>query len=73
MAKILCSRCGGSGYEQNEHEVGRMLRERRKRHNLSLREMAKRMKITAAYLSDLELGKRHWRAQLREKFESELY
>ena len=40
--------------------TGRLMREARLRAGLTLREMARRMKYSAPYLSDLERGRRGW-------------
>ncbi|MBF6570977.1 MAG: helix-turn-helix transcriptional regulator [Candidatus Binataceae bacterium] len=39
--------------------LGERLRELREEHDLSLRELAKKLKVSAAFLSDVELGRRH--------------
>ena len=39
---------------------------------ISLRDMAKRMNFTPAYVSDLECGKRNWSKSLVEKYERAL-
>lgn len=43
------------------------MRARRLAAGRSLRETAKRMGLSAAYLSDLERGNRHWRAELVQR------
>lgn len=66
MKKERCGRCGGKGWV----EAGSALRARRLRlKDASLRNVAKLMKISAAYLSDLERGKRDWNADLVSRFE----
>jgi len=40
--------------------IGTTMRETRTRRGMSLRCLATRMKISAPYLSDLELGRRSW-------------
>jgi transcriptional regulator with XRE-family HTH domain len=37
-------------------------------HYLSLRQVATRMNVSAGYLCDLELGRRHWNAKQRNAF-----
>ena len=39
--------------------LGEHLRELREKNNVSLRALASRVRITAPYLSDIELGRRH--------------
>lgn len=40
--------------------TGALMREKREAAGVSLREMGRRLGVSAAYLSDLELGKRAW-------------
>ena len=40
------------------------MRQLRKAHNISLREIARRMEFSAPFISDLELGRRNWTAKL---------
>jgi transcriptional regulator with XRE-family HTH domain len=44
----------------NHRAAGKIVRDARKRAGVSLRELARRMDISAPYLSDMELGKRNW-------------
>lgn len=46
--------------EPDDRAIGEQMRARRKAAGLSLRELAKRVKRTASYLCDLELGRRRW-------------
>lgn len=48
-------------------EISKALREERVKKRVSLREMARRLKVSAAYLSDVELGKRNISTNLYEK------
>lgn len=59
-AKRPCRKCGGTGKEIDPAGVGLIMRKSRIKANVSLRDMAKRMDISAPYLSDLELGRRDW-------------
>lgn len=66
MKKEQCKRCGGKGWV----EGASVLRAKRLRlKDASLRGVARLMKISAAYLSDLERGKRDWNADLVSRFE----
>lgn len=47
---------------------GNAARAQRKLHKLSLRDMGERMKVSAAYLCDLEKGRRNWSDELVERF-----
>lgn len=44
----------------DQAQIGKMMRGSREGQNVSLREVARRMKLSAPYLSDLELGRRGW-------------
>jgi transcriptional regulator with XRE-family HTH domain len=50
-------------------ETGAAARKVRKRKKVALRSMAKKMGISAAYLSDLERGRRNWNVDLVNRFE----
>lgn len=47
-------------------EAGELVRKFREHHNVSLRKLALKMKFSAAFLSDMERGRRNWTT---EKFE----
>jgi hypothetical protein len=55
-----CTHCGGTGKCLDDARVGACLRQIREAHKLTLREVARRMKFSAAYVSDMELGRRGW-------------
>jgi len=48
------------------------MRKKRQAAGVSLREVARRMSLSAAYVSDLELGKRRWSNRLSGDFTSAL-
>ena len=52
----------------NSQATGAMARLHRAARKLSLRETAIKMGISAAYLSDLETGKRNWTEETVRKF-----
>lgn len=64
-----CSHCNGTGFEMNHREIGRERRHARKLAGRSLRDVAARMGLTAAYICDLELGRRNWNANLIQRHE----
>lgn len=64
MKTVICPTCEGSGRLPDQRDIGRAMRARRVKADLSLREVARRMALSAAYVSDLELGKRGWRAKV---------
>jgi transcriptional regulator with XRE-family HTH domain len=39
--------------------LGELIRELREKHDWSVRELAKKLKVSAPFLSDVELGRRH--------------
>jgi hypothetical protein len=48
-----CPKCGGSGVIQDDAVLGVELRKKREGIGLTLREVSRRMKISASYLCDL--------------------
>lgn len=68
MNASKCKHCDGTGVEQDAVAIGKAMREAREKAGQSGRETAKRMGISAAYLSDLELGRRHWGAKQLDAF-----
>jgi len=47
-------------YREEQKRIGVFARECREKAGMSLRELARRMKVSAPFLSDLERGNRHW-------------
>lgn len=68
MNLATCPHCGGSGKCLDDKRVGRHLRDARTGRQITLREVARRMGFSAAYLSDLELGRRGWDAELVKNY-----
>lgn len=60
------------GLEWDHVAIGDKLRSRRKALDLSLREIARRMDVSAPHVSDLELGRRTWRVARIEAYEAAL-
>lgn len=58
MAK--CKRCSGTGKEIDHVQIGLTVRHSRTAVGMTLRELARRLEISAPYLSDLERGRRNW-------------
>ena len=54
-------------YEIRQDLTAKLCRSYREKSGLSLRECAKKMDISAAYLSDLERGRRKWNVKIVEK------
>lgn len=59
-----CQYCNGTGQEIDQAKWGAEMRRLRKEKGISGRQMAKLLHISAPYLSDLELGRRHWSTDL---------
>lgn len=64
----LCPRCDGTGFVPDPSYHGKEARKRRKEAGLSLREVARRMNFSVAYVSDLELGRRGWNDDLMKRY-----
>ena len=67
-----CIRCGGSGEIENPVYRGQEMRKKRETAARSLRDVARRMELSAAYVSDLELGRRAWSPKLIKAYEGAL-
>lgn len=63
-----CKSCGGSGNAIDSVGTGAALRAYRITKNTTLSTVADRLHLSKPYLSDLENGKRNWRAELIERF-----
>ena len=50
--------------------LGDRIRELREQHDLSVRELAKKLKVSAPFLSDVELGRRHPSGDVLERLAS---
>ena len=55
-----CKRCHGSGKEPDWRALGIRVRTERVNKGLGLREVARAVRVSASFLSDLELGRRSW-------------
>ena len=60
---ITCRHCVG-GFVDNPVYQGMMMRKERLKARVGLREVARQLGYSAAYLSDLELGRRAWNDDL---------
>ena len=65
-----CMHCGGSGQQVDDRETGKEMRRVRLMRGMSLRDMARRAEWSAAYLCDLELGRRRWTQPAIDKYSS---
>lgn len=61
-----CSQCGTPRTVVN----GLWLRERRKKAGYSLRDFAKRVGVSAAYICDIEHNRRHCLPKMRDAYEN---
>lgn len=64
----VCPKCGGTGKIQDDKILGNSLKKQRESKNLSLREVARRMKVSQSYICDLEHGRRIWSADLEKRY-----
>lgn len=59
--------------EEIDHaETGALFRAKREAHSISLRDLAKAMRLSPAYISDIERGRRNWNADLVEDYNNHL-
>lgn len=72
MKMLPCRHCNGTGKEPDQLALGTEMRRKRVAAKKSLREVAIAMNFSAPYLSDLELGRRLWNADLMAAFEKAL-
>lgn len=56
-----CKRCNGSGVEADWLNIGAGMRAKREALGIGLNDLARKAGVSAAYLSDCELGRRAWR------------
>lgn len=66
-ARIRCELCQGTGIIERINPA--WLRWRRERAGLSLRSFADRLRFSAAYLCDIELGRRNVTAKILTAYE----
>jgi predicted transcriptional regulator len=64
VAGKVCPRCNGTGRLTDDKVTGARMRAMREGKGLTLREVARRMGFSAAYLCDLELGRRIWNTKV---------
>lgn len=65
-----CAKCLGTGFEQDQAELGHRMWKKRADACLSLAQVAHAMDIDPSYLSYLEAGKRDWSPDLIHRFEA---
>lgn len=67
-----CPMCSGTGRVKDPAAIGAKMRKLREKTGVSLRTLATRLNFSAAYVSDLELGKRAWSDELETLYISAL-
>ena len=65
---MKCPKCNGKGEIENPVHVGALFKKGRLIKGLSLRALAQRIKLSPAYVSDLEHGKRNWSQKIKTKY-----
>lgn len=68
LPKRRCPLCGGCGTIADDRELGQALKKHREASGVTLREVGRRLGFSAAYISDLEHGRRAWKAEKIEAF-----
>jgi predicted transcriptional regulator len=68
VAGKVCPRCNGTGRLTDDKATGARMRAMREGRGLSGREVARRMGFSAAYVCDLELGRRIWSTKVIELY-----
>lgn len=69
-AFIPCERCGGTGVIPDSHRIGMNLRLIRKNERIGLRELARRLGVSAGNLHDLEHGRRSLSDEFIEQYQT---
>lgn len=67
-ASVNCTCCGGMG--TRAEVLPSLLISARQQSGMSLRTMAKQLQFSAAYLSDIERGRRNCTDKIREAYEA---
>lgn len=70
---IPCHRCNGTGFEPDPKTIGETMRRLRNAAGLSLKVVGERCGYSAAYLSDMELGRRMFGAAQIKKFKEAIH
>lgn len=64
---MKCKHCGGTGVEPDWRVDGEDMRRRRKKYCITLRELARRLGVAPAYISDMENGRRQYLPKWRDR------
>lgn len=65
---MRCPKCGGQGTIADPRAAGEAARKARIKADVTLRRLAEEMGFSAAYLSDLENGRRNWDEDLTDLY-----
>lgn len=60
MKRTVCHHCNGTGEEPDQHATGNRIRGLRVTKGVQAKDLAKKLGISPAFYSDLELGRRAW-------------
>lgn len=71
-ATMPCPKCAGTGRVLDPRETGNEMRQMREKRRVSVHEMARRLNLSAPYISDLELGRRAFNAGLIQRYKAAL-
>lgn len=65
---VPCSACEGTGHLFDDARLGAVLQRERQGHGLTQQRVAKALGFSAAYLRDLEYGRRKWSHNLASRY-----
>jgi predicted transcriptional regulator len=68
LKTVSCHCCAGTGEELDHQAVGDEMRKKREARGFTQTQVAKSMRMSKAYVSDLEWGARNWRTELINKY-----
>lgn len=69
---MKCKACNGTGNAIDHRKVGQAFKMKREGRSMTQRDVAMKMNISIAYLSDLENGRRSWNSGLMASYERAL-
>jgi len=72
MKTLPCPSCNGTGRVKDPKAIGAAMRKLREKTGISLRAFARILKLSAPYVSDLELGQRGWSDDMQARYISAL-